>query len=327
MEKNNNIDYSKCNFESEQFENIVVLYLFNEKNELLKEVRKSFTDEEAAEEYVDNLRENNISIKDIFERKPISILTKLEKETDGLFYKHFECVNNAHYLKGTNLHVGDLFINRFKEGTINKNNLINYVNFFKLCQKNPLAVAISELFEFTDKYNLSIGVDGRVYGFKRFNLVNTNDYNIPEKFKKLVIKFKDDDTLVFKVDGDRIEDKELIQSYLDFLSDRNNIVFRNVHNGTNTINQRIGDVVSWKGERPSIEELEVDTKRACSNIGFHVGSECYSFSGNIRVLVSFSPTDVIACNLNEGKLRTWEYKNESIISNGKEEEMNRTQNF
>ena len=327
MEKNKNIDYLKCNFEFEQSENSVVLYLFNEKNELLKEVRKSFTDDKAAEDYVKDLRENSLNIKDIFERKPISILTKLEKETDGLFYKHFECKNNAHYLKGTNLHVGELFINRYKEGTINKDNLINYINFFKLCEKNPIRIAIDELFEFTDKYNLSIGVDGRVYGFKRFDLVNTSDYNIPERFKKLVVKVKDDDTIVFKVDGYKVEDKELIQSYLDFLADRNKVVFRNHHKGTNTVNQRIGDVVSWKGEKPSIQELEVDTKRACSSIGFHVGSECYSFEGDIRVLVSFSPTDVIACNKYERKLRTWEYKNESIISNYKGEEINKTQKF
>ena len=49
-----------------------------------------------------------------------------------------------------------------------------------------------------------------------------------------------------------------------------------------------------------------------------MGSFDYSFGGDVRVLVSFFPKDVVAANSAHQKLRVWEYKVEAFVDSQKE---------
>lgn len=174
------------------------------------------------------------------------------------------------------------------------------VKFWESCLRNPHYKAVEELFLFLEANKLPITEDGAFLGYKKLNFAA--NVSLPKKFEKL---FVDDAGYVKTIKGDRVSE-ELKTEYLEFINDINNPIMKDVYSGT--IKQKLGSIVKIDRVRFNEEER----RKACG-YGLHIGSFGYSFSGNVRVLCKVFPENVIACNPNEAKLRTCEYKIVSFV--------------
>lgn len=215
----------------------------------------------------------------------------------------------ALYLRGSDIQIPEFLSNKILDFINSNLSIDSLVEFWKSCLENRYYEAIEELFEFCTKNNMPIQADGSVIGYKKLNFVN--NVQVPSEFEEIIMT----GDIVTYVDG-KVVDRELADRYLKFITEANSPQMTNVHQGTNNPIQRIGEIVKWVGSR----DIDVDYQksRSCTSAGFHIAGYGYHFSGDVRLLVSFFPKDVVAASAGEKKLRVWEYKLETFVDSQKE---------
>jgi len=199
------------------------------------------------------------------------------------------------YLKGTTVPIEPGLGDKIMDFLDNGLPIEPLIKFWESCLRNPHFIAVKELFSFLECNNLPITEDGGFLGYKKLNFTNT--VNLPAEFGEL---FVDLEGTVRNLDGEVVE-TEVAERFLAFVNEANNPNMVDVH--SRTIHQKVGDVV--KISRVQFNEAE---RREACGYGLHIGGFLYMFSGDVRVLCKVFPEDVIACNPNQEKLRTCEYK-------------------
>ena len=218
--------------------------------------------------------------------------------------------NGKLYLKGSTLAIPDMLankINDYFEAEIDINPL---VNFWKNCLEHPYPQAILELFEFLSINDMPITPEGNIIGYKKLYYIDESTRDINE-FEGLRL---DSNGIVRGYKG-KFVNKELSDKFLLYLAQGDNVtenLFVDVY--SRKIKQGIGDYVT----QPMPENWDWDSqKRKQCGVGLHVGSFDYIFRGDVRVLVSVKPQDVIACEAGNRKFRCIGYTNICVIDENK----------